>query len=123
MEFLAAQGYRLPGEDPLRCRFANCLQWFISLNDVSTSRIDAIIQTVRETLVPASRMSGNHFTPAAHCGLQPQDGRNGEMGDVEKEEQATLGKRSREDSDNNESFSSPSSEGSPLERLGISPGI
>ena len=85
MEFLAAQGYRLPGEDPLRRRFANCLQWFVSLNDVSTSRIDAIIQTVRETLVPASRMSGNHFTPAAHCGLQPQDGRNGEMGDVEKE--------------------------------------
>ncbi|KAF9070970.1 hypothetical protein BDP27DRAFT_1193179, partial [Rhodocollybia butyracea] len=39
-DFLSSQGYHLPGDDPLRRRFANALQWFISLNDMTSTHID-----------------------------------------------------------------------------------
>ncbi|KAE9384417.1 hypothetical protein BT96DRAFT_960902 [Gymnopus androsaceus JB14] len=43
-DFLASQGYHLPGDDPLRRRFANALQWFMSLSDMATARIDTTLQ-------------------------------------------------------------------------------
>ncbi|THU82373.1 hypothetical protein K435DRAFT_933946 [Dendrothele bispora CBS 962.96] len=38
-DFLGAQGYRLIGTDPLRRRFSNALQWFISLQHMTTKYV------------------------------------------------------------------------------------
>lgn len=70
-DFLAAQGYRLPGEDPLRRRFANALQWFMSLNDITITRIDTFVQHVRQAMVPESSTSSSHLKPFTHCGDAP----------------------------------------------------
>jgi hypothetical protein len=66
-DFLAAQGYQLPGEDPLRRRFANALQWFMSLHDMSSAQIDTILHGVRADLIPSSSVTGTYRSPAAHC--------------------------------------------------------
>ncbi|KAJ3831374.1 hypothetical protein F5878DRAFT_502469, partial [Lentinula raphanica] len=50
IDFLAAQGYRLPGEDPLRQRFANALQWFMSLHDKVNTQIDRVLQHSRQEI-------------------------------------------------------------------------
>ncbi|THU96399.1 hypothetical protein K435DRAFT_819451 [Dendrothele bispora CBS 962.96] len=47
-EFLSAQGYRLVGTDPLRRRFSNALQWFISLQHATAEYVkDHITKTGR----------------------------------------------------------------------------
>lgn len=70
-DFLAAQGFYLPGDDPLRRRFANALQWFMSLNDMATTSMDAVLQRVREELVPASSTAAIQLSPHAHCDDTP----------------------------------------------------
>ncbi|KAJ3833055.1 hypothetical protein F5878DRAFT_507220, partial [Lentinula raphanica] len=67
MDFLAAQGYYLPGDDPLRRRFANALQWFMSLHDKVTTQIDAILQHVRQEIVPVSSTTPSRLSPRSHC--------------------------------------------------------
>ncbi|KIK57127.1 hypothetical protein GYMLUDRAFT_173317, partial [Collybiopsis luxurians FD-317 M1] len=41
--FLGAQGYHLPGNDPLRQRFSNALQWFITMQDVVNAKIQTVL--------------------------------------------------------------------------------
>ncbi|KAE9384670.1 hypothetical protein BT96DRAFT_950393 [Gymnopus androsaceus JB14] len=57
-DFLASQGYHLPGDDPLRRRFANALQWYMSLNDMAT----ALWRSFRRRTLPPRCLS-----PKAHC--------------------------------------------------------
>lgn len=66
-DFLASQGYHLPGDDPLRRRFANALQWFISLCDMAVIEVDSILQRVREEIIPASSTIPSCLTPRTHC--------------------------------------------------------
>jgi hypothetical protein len=66
-DFLGAQGYHLPGDDPLRRCFANALQWFISLNDMTSAHVDNIVHRVRADLIPCSSLNGTYRSPAAHC--------------------------------------------------------
>lgn len=66
-DFLAAQGYHLPGEDPLRRRFANALQWFTSLQDSSKDHVDCTLQEIRRKMVPESSNISLKMSPEAHC--------------------------------------------------------
>ncbi|KAF9061500.1 hypothetical protein BDP27DRAFT_1385337 [Rhodocollybia butyracea] len=65
--FLAAQGYHLPGDDPLRRRFATALQWFMFLNEMTSARINNILHGVHADLVPNLSVTGTYWSPAAHC--------------------------------------------------------
>lgn len=67
IDFLAGQGYHLPGDDPLRRRFANALQWFISLYDMAAKEVDTILQRVREEMVPDSSTIPSRLRPQTHC--------------------------------------------------------
>jgi hypothetical protein len=82
-EFLGAQGYHLPGDDPLRRRFANALQWFMSLVDMTSARIDSILHEVRADLVASSAVTGTYRSPAEHCGETPTE--TGESTDSEND--------------------------------------
>lgn len=96
-DFLAAQGYRLPGDDPLRRRFANALQWFMSLNDMASTRIDTVVQQVREEMIPDSSTSSSHRSPRAHCGDAPLTSNDKE--DTRTNHDPETRKRSRETTD------------------------
>ncbi|KAF9070217.1 hypothetical protein BDP27DRAFT_1382877 [Rhodocollybia butyracea] len=72
-DFLGAQGYHLPGNDPLRRHFANALlQWFMLLVDMTSARINSILHGVRADLVPGSSVTGTYRSPAEHCGETPK---------------------------------------------------
>ncbi|KIK49998.1 hypothetical protein GYMLUDRAFT_253368 [Collybiopsis luxurians FD-317 M1] len=66
-DFLGSQGYRLPGEDPLRRRFSNALQWFVSLHDAAMTQVNALLDDVRRQLIPTSCGKPIAKTPATHC--------------------------------------------------------
>ncbi|KAE9391440.1 hypothetical protein BT96DRAFT_832067, partial [Gymnopus androsaceus JB14] len=66
-DFLASQGYHLPGDDPLRRRFANALQWFMSLSDMATARIDTTLQRVRVENIPEAYATALRLNPKSHC--------------------------------------------------------
>jgi len=66
-DFLASQGYHLPGDDPLRRRFANALQWFMSLSDIATARIDTTLQRVRVENIPEAYATALRLNPKSHC--------------------------------------------------------
>ncbi|KAJ3825201.1 hypothetical protein F5880DRAFT_1478695 [Lentinula raphanica] len=107
IDFLAAQGYHLPGDDPLRRRFANALQWFMSLHDKVTTQIDAVLQHVRQEIVPVSSTTPSHLSPRSHCAdtmaTPSYDGESttGHQAPCLEEfrEKGHLRKRSREDRD------------------------
>ncbi|KAJ3978702.1 hypothetical protein F5890DRAFT_1389853, partial [Lentinula detonsa] len=66
--FLGAQGYRLPGEDPLRRRFANALQWFVTLHDQASTKINSILNTARAQIIPSSMANiPAKRSPLFHC--------------------------------------------------------
>lgn len=94
-DFLAAQGYHLPGEDPLRRRFANSLHWFMSLVDMTKARIDIVLQHSRKEIVPQSSTSPVCLDPGTHCGRPPL-----QAGQEECDEVRTSGTTTRE-GDNN----------------------
>ncbi|KAJ3717384.1 hypothetical protein C8R42DRAFT_586975 [Lentinula raphanica] len=48
--FLGAQGYNMRGEDPLRRRFGNALQWYNSLREATTQLIDSTLAVSRSWL-------------------------------------------------------------------------
>ncbi|KAJ3817212.1 hypothetical protein F5880DRAFT_1618497 [Lentinula raphanica] len=48
--FLGAQGYNMRGEDPLRRRFGNALQWYNSLCKATTQLIDSTLAVSRSWL-------------------------------------------------------------------------
>ncbi|KAJ3747980.1 hypothetical protein DFH05DRAFT_1393313 [Lentinula detonsa] len=48
-EFLEARGYQMKGEDPLRRRFGNALQWYNSLQHATTQLVDSILAANRES--------------------------------------------------------------------------
>ncbi|KAJ3713041.1 hypothetical protein C8R42DRAFT_593768 [Lentinula raphanica] len=48
-DFLKAQGFHLQGQDPLRRRFSNALQWYNTLLQVSTSYIDRVVEEGRSS--------------------------------------------------------------------------
>ncbi|KAJ8095882.1 hypothetical protein PM082_022781 [Marasmius tenuissimus] len=50
-DFIAARGYRLQGEDPLRRRFANALQWYNALQQRCEAFLDDLIADQRENLL------------------------------------------------------------------------
>ncbi|KAJ3714478.1 hypothetical protein C8R42DRAFT_646407 [Lentinula raphanica] len=90
-DFLNSQGYQLPGKDPLRRRFGNALQWYNSLQDLTTSFVDsalAIGRTAQPALLPKGllvpgmknqpRYVGllNTFGPAAHFALVVKEVQN-----------------------------------------------
>lgn len=66
-DFLASLGYHLPGDDPLRRRFTNALQWYISLNDMATARIDSTLQRVRIQYIADANPTPLHLSPKSHC--------------------------------------------------------
>ncbi|KAJ3709644.1 hypothetical protein DFJ43DRAFT_1162491 [Lentinula guzmanii] len=67
-DFLGAQGYRLPGEDPLRRRFANALQWFVTLHDQASTKINSILNTARAQIIPSSMANiPAKRSPLFHC--------------------------------------------------------
>ncbi len=70
-DFLACQGYGLPGEDPLRRRFANALQWYMSLHDMTTCNIDTKLNEVRAELIPEANVPTN--TPPSNDGSDDED--------------------------------------------------
>jgi hypothetical protein len=128
-DFLGAQGYHLPGDDPLRRRFANALQWFMSLNDMTSTRIDNILHQVRADLVPSSAVAGNYRSPAAHCDndtavakekvpLNESETEETEDETEEETEQGESRKRNRENSSDKEEqdTSTPHSHNTPLVR-------
>ncbi|KAJ3715841.1 hypothetical protein C8R42DRAFT_544498, partial [Lentinula raphanica] len=47
-DFLNSQGYHLSGKDPLRRRFGNALQWYNSLQDLTTNFVDSALATARD---------------------------------------------------------------------------
>ncbi|KAL0571576.1 hypothetical protein V5O48_010382 [Marasmius crinis-equi] len=49
-EFLDCQGYRMKGQDPLRRRFSNALQWYTSLRLATKGVIDKMLLESREVL-------------------------------------------------------------------------
>ncbi|THU82162.1 hypothetical protein K435DRAFT_692076 [Dendrothele bispora CBS 962.96] len=49
-DFLRSQGYKLVGQDPLRRRFGNALQWFDSLQDATNIHIKSILGNTREQI-------------------------------------------------------------------------
>ncbi|THU94094.1 hypothetical protein K435DRAFT_563197, partial [Dendrothele bispora CBS 962.96] len=51
-DFLGAQGYRLIGTDPLRRRFSNALQWFMSLQHATTEYVKNHVTGVARTRSP-----------------------------------------------------------------------
>ncbi|KAJ3780706.1 hypothetical protein GGU10DRAFT_397699 [Lentinula aff. detonsa] len=66
--FLGAQGYRLPGEDPLRRRFANALQWFVTLHNQASTKINSILNTARAQIIPSSMANiPAKRSPLFHC--------------------------------------------------------
>ncbi|KAJ3792094.1 hypothetical protein GGU11DRAFT_865191 [Lentinula aff. detonsa] len=107
-DFLAAQGFYLPGDDPLRRRFANALQWFMSLYDMATN-------SVREEFVPASSTAASQLSPHAHCDVTPRTtAEEGHAGParrrvsveevVNEEELRDTRKRGREECDEQDPF-------------------
>ncbi|KIK53620.1 hypothetical protein GYMLUDRAFT_130552, partial [Collybiopsis luxurians FD-317 M1] len=50
MDFLGSQGHCLPGDDPLRWRLSNALQWFISLHDAASKHISNILSDIHHSL-------------------------------------------------------------------------
>ncbi|KAJ3717495.1 hypothetical protein C8R42DRAFT_587027 [Lentinula raphanica] len=50
-DFLCSQGYNMEGEDPLRRRFGNALQWYISLQDSITQFMDSLLSATRSLLL------------------------------------------------------------------------
>ncbi|KAL0574854.1 hypothetical protein V5O48_007108 [Marasmius crinis-equi] len=46
-EFLAQQGFRMRGKDPLRRRFSNALQWYGSLKHATKGFVDQVLQQCR----------------------------------------------------------------------------
>ncbi|KAJ3710346.1 hypothetical protein DFJ43DRAFT_1009274 [Lentinula guzmanii] len=46
-EFLSSQGYQLQGQDPLRRRFGNALQWYNSLQDLTANFVDQVLSIAR----------------------------------------------------------------------------
>ncbi|KAL0568523.1 hypothetical protein V5O48_013464 [Marasmius crinis-equi] len=74
-EFLAGQGYRLRGQDPLRRRFSNALQWYGSLKHATKDFVHRILEKCRSDLRsvsadespassrPSSPMSPYDFPP------------------------------------------------------------
>lgn len=119
-DFLAAQGYHLPGEDPLRRRFANSLHWFMSLVDMTKAYIDTVLQHLREEIVPESSTSPICLDPRTHCGRPPpqdaqeereearQCGTTTQEGVNERVEEEGYRKRGREcDNESNRSTVSP----------------
>lgn len=87
VDFLSSQGYHLPGEDPLRRRFSNALQWFIYLDDQARARINTTISRVRVELIPGADVTPTHLKPATHCQshlpLETLSGEANEEGDEE----------------------------------------
>ncbi|KAJ3714474.1 hypothetical protein C8R42DRAFT_726479 [Lentinula raphanica] len=124
LDFLAAQGYHLPGEDPLRRRFANALQWFISLHDKVNTQIDTVLQQTRQELIPESSSTPSHLSPRAHCDNTPEElGNDADTGPATSAEEIVEDngsrKRQRQDSDECDPFQSNDVESnfhSPLSR-------
>ncbi|KAL0059175.1 hypothetical protein AAF712_014098 [Marasmius tenuissimus] len=50
-DFIAARGYRLQGEDPLRRRFANALQWYNALQFRCEAHLDGLVAEQRQILL------------------------------------------------------------------------
>lgn len=67
IDFLAGQGYHLPGDNPLRRCFANALQWFISLYNMAAKEVDALLQRVHEEMVSDSSTIPSRLRPQTHC--------------------------------------------------------
>ncbi|KAJ3715792.1 hypothetical protein C8R42DRAFT_698260 [Lentinula raphanica] len=47
-DFLCSQGYNMQGEDPLRRRFGNALQWYTSLQDAITQFVDSLLSPSKD---------------------------------------------------------------------------
>ncbi|KAK7056595.1 hypothetical protein VNI00_002311 [Paramarasmius palmivorus] len=64
-DFLHDQGYHLKGEDPLRRRFSNALQWYNSLKHQVEMFVDNLIQTARDDSCSYHNEDGvSHETPS-----------------------------------------------------------
>ncbi|KAL0571743.1 hypothetical protein V5O48_010214 [Marasmius crinis-equi] len=61
-EFLGAQGYRMQGQDPLRRRFSNALQWFSSLKHATKSLVNQILSECRD-MKPSESTEDHHPLP------------------------------------------------------------
>ncbi|KAK1235898.1 hypothetical protein PQX77_000860 [Marasmius sp. AFHP31] len=55
-EFLASRGYRLVGEDPLRRRFSNALEWYNAMQDMVDVQLDDLVTSQR----PGHAVQPNH---------------------------------------------------------------
>lgn len=131
-DFLASQGYHLPGDDPLRRRFANALQWYMCLNDMATASIDRALQRVRTENILEAYNPPSPLSPKVHCqdDRDPQkaeDGSNEQLGAAtrgvtvgdsvdEDDEEYETRKRSRMDSDSDSGDEWDPSEHTPLTR-------
>ncbi|KAE9382780.1 hypothetical protein BT96DRAFT_747706, partial [Gymnopus androsaceus JB14] len=49
-DFLKCQGYQLRGQDPLRRRFANALQWYNNLQQSTNEFVDSVLQRSRQAI-------------------------------------------------------------------------
>lgn len=118
IDFLAAQGYHLAGDDPLRRCFSNSLHWFMTLNDMSLAHMNTVVQHAREELVPQSSTTPFRLSPQAHCGdtrfTSPGEEQNssrpgvGTGGEGMKEIDSRSRKRGRDsDDERDQSMSSP----------------
>ncbi|KAE9406329.1 hypothetical protein BT96DRAFT_811107, partial [Gymnopus androsaceus JB14] len=67
-DFLAAQGYHLPGDDPLRRCFANSLHWFMLLTDMTKAWMSTTLQHAHEDIIPETSNTQICLSPHAHCG-------------------------------------------------------
>ncbi|KAL0567595.1 hypothetical protein V5O48_014395 [Marasmius crinis-equi] len=60
MTFLKDQGYQMQGQDPLRQRFANTLQWYNSLRHSTKEFVDRILIRCRQDICNEAEPKGYH---------------------------------------------------------------
>ncbi|KAJ3743316.1 hypothetical protein EV360DRAFT_90237 [Lentinula raphanica] len=73
LDFLASQGYHLPGDDPLRRQFANALQWFMSLHDRVTTEIDTVLEHQLLVRIVVIRRRGCHRIEVLNSNTHERD--------------------------------------------------
>ncbi|KAJ3735638.1 hypothetical protein DFJ43DRAFT_1129945 [Lentinula guzmanii] len=69
-EFLEARGYQMKGEDPLRRRFGNALQWFNSLQHATTQLVDSLIMAHCDSLDTTDGGSSDTIEDASEEGYE-----------------------------------------------------
>ncbi|KAF9060025.1 hypothetical protein BDP27DRAFT_1180433, partial [Rhodocollybia butyracea] len=98
-DFLRSQGYQLHGQDPLCQRFQSTLRWYNTLQQLTTSHVDSIVLSARQTIIDngntqesATDLECDNSSPPS----SPTGRAMPTMEEVEDEEDPRPSKRARE---------------------------